>query len=159
MASEQLYVDRFPGADDRYAVVTPLRTASGSAVLVVRGSAPEPSAVVPPGDVEVVGRLQPPTPQGGPLDDRRITDGLRISALVNDVSDDLYGAVVIASGETAGDGLAAVSAVSPQPSPWAGVRNLLYAIQWWVFAGFVAFMWWRIVTDLETPSPDSEKVG
>jgi ABC-type nickel/cobalt efflux system permease component RcnA len=26
-------------------------------------------------------------------------------------------------------------------------RNLAYALQWWVFALFAAYMWWRMVRD------------
>ena len=42
----------------------------------------------------------------------------------------------------------------PDPSRWAGIRNLIYALQWWLFAAFVAFMWWRIAheDDDETAS-------
>ena len=27
-------------------------------------------------------------------------------------------------------------------------RNLLYALEWWVFGAFAAFVWWRFVRDL-----------
>jgi hypothetical protein len=26
-------------------------------------------------------------------------------------------------------------------------RNLAYAVQWWLFAAFGVFMWWRVVRD------------
>jgi surfeit locus 1 family protein len=34
-----------------------------------------------------------------------------------------------------------------------GLRNLLYAFQWWVFGAFAIFMWWRWLMEdvLERP--------
>ena len=28
-----------------------------------------------------------------------------------------------------------------------GLRNLLYALQWWVFGAFALFVWWRHLAD------------
>jgi len=50
-------------------------------------------------------------------------------------------------------------APTPDPSRWAGIRNLLYAFQWWLFAGFVAFMWWRVVGDPDTAAAGPGPVG
>jgi cytochrome oxidase assembly protein ShyY1 len=155
LAAEQLYVEGLPGSQGRYAVVTPLLTDNGAAVLVVRGSSGEASADVPTGDIEVRGSLQPPTADGGPVDDARVTDGLRVSALVEAVRRDLYGGYVVASEGAATAGLTPAVAPTPDPSRWAGIRNLLYAFQWWLFAGFVAFMWWRVVGD----DPDTAAAG
>ena len=155
LAAEQLYVEGLPGSQGRYAVVTPLLTDNGAAVLVVRGSSGEASADVPTGDIEVRGSLQPPTADGGPVDDARVTDGLRVSALVEAVRQDLYGGYVVASEGAATAGLTPAVAPTPDPSRWAGIRNLLYAFQWWLFAGFVAFMWWRVVGD----DPDTAAAG
>ena len=30
------------------------------------------------------------------------------------------------------------------------MRNLLYALEWWVFGGFAVFIWWRYVRDVTT---------
>lgn len=157
IAAEQLYVDGFSGAEARYTVVTPLLTDSGSAVLVVRGAAAEPAADVPAGEVHVTGALEPATSEGAPLDANRVTDGLRVSALVSDVSADLYGGYVVATSASS-SGLEPVRSDPPAPSRWEGVRNLLYALQWWLFAAFVAFMWWRAVND-ETATGVRDQVG
>ena len=46
------------------------------------------------------------------------------------------------------DGLAPVDTSVPAV-PWTdGLRNLAYALQWWVFAAFAVFMWWRVCADL-----------
>jgi hypothetical protein len=45
-------------------------------------------------------------------------------------------------------GLAAVTpAHLPGPDSSSGLRNLLYALQWWVFGAFALFMWWRWVEE------------
>ena len=159
LAAEQLYVEGLPGSQGRYAVVTPLLTDNGAAVLVVRGSSGEASADVPTGDIEVRGSLEPSTADGGPVDDARVTDGLRVSALVEAVRRDLYGGYVVASEGAATAGLTPAVAPTPDPSRWAGIRNLLYAFQWWLFAGFVAFMWWRVVGDPDTAGAGPGPVG
>lgn len=159
LADEQLYAEGLPGVDDAYAVVTPLLTDKGSAVLVVRGSSDEASAEVPPGDIVVTGWLEPSTADGGSVDEARVTQGLRVSALVDAVRVDLYGGYVIAAGSTASGDLTPVVPPRPDPSRLAGIRNLLYAMQWWLFAGFVAFMWWRVVGDVDTTASDAGRVG
>ena len=44
---------------------------------------------------------------------------------------------------------------SPGRTPSTGLRNLLYAFQWWVFGAFAIFMWWRWLQEdvLERASP------
>jgi len=149
----QLYVRDLAGSDDEYAVATPLLTGTGSAVLVVRGSSPVPQSPPPAGAVTVTGTLQPSQSNATPLDAQRITDALTISQLVGSVEPDLYSAYIVLTSSTPSERLTAVEPPLPSPSRWAGLRNLLYAMQWWVFAAFVAFMWWRIASD---PDPVDE---
>ena len=40
-----------------------------------------------------------------------------------------------------------MSPPDPEVSWTVGLRNLAYALQWWVFGLFSAFMWWRMATD------------
>lgn len=153
--AEQFYVEDMPGSPLAYAVGTPLVTQSGSALIVIRGASDQPNASVPEGSIQVEGVLSPSASSGSPLDGQRITDGVRIPALLSEVSADLYaGYVVLRSSEPA-DSLEPIVPPLSEPSRWAGVRNLLYALQWWVFAGFVAFMWWRIVS---TADPSASQV-
>ena len=42
-------------------------------------------------------------------------------------------------------------AALPSPGTFTGVRNLLYAFEWWVFGGFAAFIWWRWRRDATAP--------
>ncbi len=149
-AGEQIYVRHLPGSPHRYAVVTPLVTSTGSAVLVVRGSSDRMGAAVPAGSVRVTGFLEPAQPLGQRPNASGVTDSLSIASLVNSVGPDLYSGYVLltSSDPIQSPRLAPVEPQLPDPSRWSGVRNLLYACQWWVFALFVAFMWWRMTADL-----------
>lgn len=135
------------------AVVTPLEVDGGSMVLVVRGRGdlhqPPPS-----GTVDVTGVLEPSDQTGSSLDADRATGGIRTAALVQDFNQDLYAGYVVLTSSEPGEQLVAITPPTPESSRWAGVRNLVYAVQWWVFAGFVAFMWWRIVAEVPISETD-----
>jgi len=134
--------------------------AKAPAILVVRGwtrsvaAAPAP----PQGRVRVTGWLQPGEGTGlndpDPRDD--VLPELRVASAIQHVDQDLYGGYVIArrvsTGSTSGggsaNGLEAVTPASlPQPSSTTALRNLLYALQWWVFTGFAVFLWVRWCRD------------
>jgi surfeit locus 1 family protein len=131
---------------------TGCRTAS--AMLVVRGWAPSARAVPAPptGAVRVTGWLQPGEDSG--LGDANASDDvipeMRIADAIQHVDQDLYGAYVIARGVSTApeSGLAAVTPASlPKPDAFTSLRNLLYALEWWVFGGFAVFLWWRWCRD------------
>jgi hypothetical protein len=74
--------------------------------------------------------------------------------LVNEWPGELYNAFVFAQGEKATPtGAPVVPARGlervPPPQVSGGIkwRNAAYALQWWVFALFAAYMWWRMVRD------------
>lgn len=156
---DQFYVRGLPGAGAAYAVVTPMLTTADSAILVVRGASSSLAASAPSGPVTVRGVLQPSQPTGAPLNHTRVTDGIRIASVLRAVHTDLYAGYVVLRSSTPHERLMAVHPPLSQSSGWAGVRNLLYAIQWWVFAGFVAFMWWRIVGDDNRDGSATQAVG
>jgi surfeit locus 1 family protein len=144
--AEQFYV-RGLGGVGRYGVATPVETDSGAAVIVIRGSADTVPAPAASGRVRVTGVLEPSESIAAPLDRRRITNGVQIARLVPDFEEDLYAGYVLATASVPPDPLAPVAPPRPDASFWAGIRNLVYAVQWWLFAAFVVLMWWRIVRD------------
>jgi surfeit locus 1 family protein len=142
-------------------VVTPVVTATGSGIPVVRGWAPTPGAApsAPTGPASLVGLLQPSDDTGAtdsdPHDD--VIPELSITDLVPRAPYDLYGGYAIATdravpaGGTPSTGRSGLAAVTAPHLPGAGastaLRNLLYAFQWWVFGAFAVFVWWRWITE------------
>jgi len=133
-------------------VLTPLRTSSGAAILVVRGWVADVGRepAIPPGTVTVTGALAPPESADSAgehaVDRGREISVIATSALVARVPFDLYSAYLIAEHQTPPPPAGLDPATPPEPaaSSWAGLRNGLYAVQWFVFAGFGIYMWWRI---------------
>jgi surfeit locus 1 family protein len=127
---------------------------TASAMLVVRGWAPSPqSAPAPPvGPVRVTGWLQPGEGSGisdpDPADD--VIPELRVADAIQHVDQDLYGGYVIAR-ELDPPSAAGLSRVTPASLPattaFTSLRNLLYALEWWVFGGFAVYVWWRWCRD------------
>jgi surfeit locus 1 family protein len=115
------------------------------ALLVVRGEgerAPASDAT----ELDVV--LEPSEPAGRTLgperDGVRTTDAISVPALINDLPHRLYGGYGIA---LTGTGLPLVEPPEPGVSWTTGLRNLAYALQWWVFGAFALFMWWRMASE------------
>jgi cytochrome oxidase assembly protein ShyY1 len=165
LGDSTLYVaDRELHGRTGFWVVTPVEVcgsdcAGSPAVLVVRGWSPTVADAPPPpsGRVRVTGWLQPGEGSGDtdpdPTDD--VLPQLRVADAIQHVDQDLYGAYVIArrvvSTSSTSDGAGSLEAVTPASLPKAtaftNLRNLLYALEWWVFGGFAVFIWWRWCRD------------
>jgi surfeit locus 1 family protein len=153
--------DRPLGGRTGFWVVTPVAVCDSGcpdspAMLVVRGwtGSPADAPDAPRGRVDVTGWLQPPdaadAPDPDPADD--VLPALRIADAIQRVDQDLYGAYVIAQDvSTSPGGMAGLEPVTPdslpQPETFTAIRNLLYALEWWVFGGFALFLWWRWCSD------------
>jgi surfeit locus 1 family protein len=156
--TDQFYVRNMAGTAAPYGVVTPPTTASGSMILVVRGGSPAPRAEAPAGLVSIQGILEPSQASGGPLNEHRVTHGIQIAAVLNSMNRDLYAGYIVLTRSAPAETLTPVRPPVPQSSSWAGIRNLIYAVQWWIFAGFVGFMWWRVISE-DTQTSPAEVVG
>ena len=153
--------DRAMGGEPGYWAVAPLQVGD-AAVLVVRGWAPEPDAglLAASGPADVTGWLQ--APEGSLVTDDDPSDDvfpeIRVADAVQRVDVDLYSAYVI--GQEPAPGLQAAELASlPAPSRSTGIRNLLYAVEWWVFGAFAAFIWWRWRRDATAPEVLSPTAG
>lgn len=143
--------------EDGFWVVTPLTVAGADAALpVVRGwtatveDAPEP----PRGAAELEAWLQPGEGSGQTDDDPSddVLPQVRIADLIQHVDQDLYGGYGVAT--EAGDGLEPADLEQlPEVSATTGLKNLLYAVEWWVFGLFAGFIWWRWVREVTEPDP------
>jgi surfeit locus 1 family protein len=149
---DNIYVsDRVQDGRRGYWVVTALMVdGTGSAMPVVRGWWPNTSLPAPTGAVSVTGWIEP-TEGSGPIDENAHDDVIpmmRVASLVEHVDADLYSGFVIARDIPTQDGIAYVPAVSrPGVSAFTGLRNLFYAVEWWVFGGFALFIWMRWCRD------------
>ena len=161
---------REQGGRDGYWVVTPLAdrlAPTGPAIPVVRGWTADarrrPRRAAGPRPSWSAGCSPPRAPaqvDRDPSDD--VLPQLRIADVIQHVDQDLYGAyAVVADRAAPGDWPVGDAATNPgtdglstarlEALPDAGrftaVRNLLYALEWWVFGGFAAFIWWRWAQD------------
>ena len=168
-AGQVLVPDRRLDGRTGYWLITPFVVdGSGVRLPVLRGFLTSPSPVPPPpaGRLTVHGGLapgeSPSTMTGLPPGQIGSVD---VSVLVNTWPGQTYNAFLFLQRETAasgpvpsGSGAATGDAVPstlntlthvPTPLPDTGLqwRNAAYALQWWVFAGFAAYMWWRMVRD------------
>jgi cytochrome oxidase assembly protein ShyY1 len=138
-------------------VVTPLRLADSSAVAVVRGwvaTPSDPAAAAPSGTVTVTGRLEPAEPparrapgEGSGLPEGQL-DRLAATELIARWPYPLLTGYLVAESQRPPAAAPAPRPV-PQPAPRTGLawQNLSYAVQWWAFALFGLFFWWRLVRD------------
>lgn len=147
------------------------------ALLVVRGflDDPEPDPATAPeppaGEAEILAWLQPAEGTGAtdpdPSDD--LLPQLRLADAIQHVEQDLYSGYAVAIGPDAvreavdagatgwPEADASVEAVDglsqatldalPKSDQSTGLRNLLYAVEWWMFAAFAVYIWWRYVRD------------
>ncbi|NKI41686.1 SURF1 family protein [Streptomyces physcomitrii] len=141
---------------DGFYVLTMLRTGTGKALPVVRGwlpgtADPRRAPAAPTGEVEVTGALQ--ASESASTDGVNPAGGLppgqlgMISAasLVNLVPYDVYDAWVTL--DRADSGMRAVPAAEPEGTglDLKAFQNLGYTGEWFIFAGFVLFMWFRLL--------------
>lgn len=119
---------------------------------VVRGwlaGEPDPAAVPPPpeGEVTVSGALQSSETTGGKtgLPEGQV-DRISAASLVNLVPYDVHNAwITVVSPDQLQDPLKGVPPVAPKDSglDMKAFQNLGYTAEWFVFAAFVMFMWFR----------------
>ncbi|MEU1406395.1 SURF1 family protein [Streptomyces sp. NPDC005728] len=137
-------------------VLTLLRTDTGKSLPVVRGwlpgnADPAKAPAPPTGEVTVTGALQASETPGdngvGAQGGLPAGQSAAISAasLVNLVPDKLYDAWVTL--DKADAGMKAVPATAPAGTglDLKAFQNLGYTGEWFVFAGFVVFMWFRLL--------------
>jgi cytochrome oxidase assembly protein ShyY1 len=139
---------------------------------VLRGFVEGTPVTVPPppeGTVTVLGTLGPgESPRSGPALPEAQRRGIDLAQLVNEWPGDLYNVVLLASSEstdsseptgstqsTAAPSQGASGLVRvPPPDAEAplNLKNLAYAIQWWVFGVFAIWMWWKMFRAEQQPA-------
>ncbi|MFD3326965.1 SURF1 family protein [Streptomyces sp. NPDC058701] len=154
--AEQLLVpERTLDGKSGFYVLTLLKTDAGKALPVVRGWLPgtaDPAAApaAPGGRVDVTGALQPPenSRTKGVHSEGGLPAGqlgvIGAASLVNLVPYDLYDAWLTV--QTPADGMLPVPPQAPNDTglDLKAFQNLGYTGEWFVFAAFVLFMWFRL---------------
>jgi len=165
---EQLFVEgRSQGGRLGYLVVAELRVLDDGAgavvgepddapvLAVVRGWAPDaaaPPPAVPEGESSVTGYLQSAEAAGtgrgadGELLPEGQTDAISAAQLAGRWGTPIYGGYLVQSDPAPP---APLVQLDPPALPGSGFawRNLMYAIQWWIFGGFALAIWVRSVRD------------
>lgn len=134
----------------------PAEGEAATAVLaVVRGWVPDDSVDVPPaprGTVSVTGHLQVGessgsgrAPDGSPLPEDQ-TDAISAAQLASRWGTPIYTGYLV---QTEPAPAAPLAQLAPPALPGSGLawRNLMYALQWWIFGGFAIAIWIRSVRD------------
>ncbi|MET9340262.1 SURF1 family protein [Nonomuraea sp. NPDC003804] len=148
-----------------YWVLTPIRLTDGTLMPTVRGwvaEAGDPGVTVPPGQVTVSGRLR--APQNTDSVQRRAegvpagqVQTVSTAELIN-----LWRGEKVRNGFVVAQtpGLTPVKVPPPVTGGTLTWRNLAYAANWWIFAGFAVFMWFHFVRDAvrSSKSPEPEAV-
>jgi len=140
-------------------VLAPLRVVGGAgdgAVLpVARGWVPGDAAAAradapapPDGEVTVTGYLQASEAAGALDPDAGTAQGISSAQLVNVWGGPIWSGYLVLQDSSAG----ADDALPRLPAPEAGgggldLRNLGYALQWWIFGLFAVGLWIRLVRD------------
>ncbi|WP_307539131.1 SURF1 family protein [Streptomyces sp. V3I8] len=155
--------------DDKrgFYVLTMLRTDDGRALPVVRGWLPGAAGTAkapaaPAGEVTVTGALQASetpgsngVPAAGGLPAGQ-TGAISSASLVNLVPYEMYDAWITLA--DADPGMKAVPATAPSDTglDLKAFQNLGYTGEWFVFAGFVVFMWFRLLRREVESAQDAE---
>ncbi|MEO3871177.1 SURF1 family protein [Nonomuraea sp. B12E4] len=151
--------------DHGFWVLTPIRLDDGTLVPVLRGwtaRADDPAvAAVPRGRVTVAGRLRP---QEG-TDSVQGRAGSLPAGQVQTVSTgelvNLWSGQKVRTGfvvaQPPSGALAQVKVRAPEVGGTLTWRNLAYAANWWIFAGFAVFMWFHFVRDAVRSDRDRGK--
>jgi cytochrome oxidase assembly protein ShyY1 len=169
-AADQVFIaDRLQDGRNGFWVVTPLKVSDTGAVMIVRGWVPsvtDPAAAAPSGPVRLTGSVVASEAEDSSDDAAkgRVLSSLRIPTIVHLVNYRVYDAFVVQTAVDAGavpSPAPATVVPPPPPTDHAGLRNVAYAFQWWIFAAFTLWMWARMVLDARRAPEDAsgDQVG
>jgi cytochrome oxidase assembly protein ShyY1 len=154
-AKEQLLVpQRVVNGKNGYEVLTPLQLPDGRHIAVIRGWTSSAAHVAPPpsGSVELHGRLQIAEDESSPqvISTGSLPSGqvgmISPSTLVNLLPYSIYnGWIALDADSTSLVPVPSYQAAEGDGLTLEAFQNLGYTCQWFVFAGFVVFMWARLV--------------
>ncbi len=129
-------------------VITPFVVdGTGATMPVLRGFVEDAAAAgdPPDGPLTITGGLAPgESPARIPVGPGEL-GSVDLSVLVNTWPGDLYNGFVFLESEDPSTGAQLTKVPTPLGDTGIRWRNAAYAVQWWVFAGFALWLWWRMV--------------
>jgi cytochrome oxidase assembly protein ShyY1 len=141
---------RITSEDGTVRVLTAFAVSDGRVLAVVRGTLPAGTATLPQppaGELEQTGVFLPSEAGSGAADTGTELTSVRLPLLAQYWPQQLLpGFLTLRSADSTAQGLG-VSVVA-LPSGAGSIQNIGYALQWWVFAAFGAFMTIRFVRAL-----------
>jgi cytochrome oxidase assembly protein ShyY1 len=119
--------------------------ATAPSIPVVLGWSARPDdGPAPSGEVDLTGWLQPSESgdDAGPVEGD-VLPALRTADLLGRVPGDVYSGYVIlrSPAQVRGDLVPVTPESLPDPPASTALRNLFYGLEWWLFAGFAAYLW------------------
>ena len=141
---------RIRAEDGTVRVLTAFQVADGRVLAVVRGVLPAGRAAIPEppaGELTQSGVFLPSEAGSGQNDSGTELGTVRLAVLAQFWPQQLLpGFITLPAADSAAQGLA--TAVVALPSGSGSIQNIGYALQWWVFAAFGAFMTVRFIRAL-----------
>ncbi|HEY3546811.1 MAG TPA: SURF1 family protein [Propionicimonas sp.] len=141
---------RIRAEDGTVRVLTAFQVADGRVLPVVRGVLPAGATTIPEppaGELTQSGVFLPSEEGSGQNDTGTELGTVRLPVLAQFWPQQLLpGFITLPAAESAAQGLA--TAVVALPSGSGSIQNIGYALQWWVFAAFGAFMTVRFIRAL-----------
>ena len=141
---------RVTGEDGTVRVLTAFQVADGRVLAVVRGSLPAGTGTLPQppaGELVQTGVFLPSEAGAGSADTGDELTSVRLPLLAQYWPQQLLpGFITLGAADSAAQGLGPYAVALPSGS--GSVQNIGYALQWWVFAAFGAFMTARFVRAL-----------
>ncbi|WP_219106293.1 SURF1 family protein [Austwickia sp. TVS 96-490-7B] len=143
------------GDREGYWVITafhPDGPTGGRSIPVLRGFVDDPTRVPePPQDMVtlegVLAQSEPSANSYRPLPEPQMQT-VNVPALLNKWGTPLYSAFVFLTAQEPRPAQAPAMVAPPTPGETSvNLRNLGYALQWFFFAAFAVFMWWRMVRE------------
>ncbi len=138
------------GEDGTVRVVTAFQIADGRVLAVVRGTLAGPATAIPEppsGELTQTGVFLPSEAGSGESDNGTQLGSVRLPLLAQYWPQQLLpGFITLGAADSAAQGLG--TAVVALPSGSGSIQNIGYALQWWVFAAFGAFMTVRFIRAL-----------
>ncbi len=140
---------RLDGVDGLWVLTPFVVDGSGATLPVLRGFVRSAAEAGPPptGTLTVAGGLAPgESPVARPLPSGQV-GSVDLSVLVNTWPGEIYNAFLFLESEDPPSDAALTRVPTPLGDTGIQWRNAAYAVQWWVFALFALWFWFRMVRD------------